>query len=67
MTDRRVVKYAPCPECACWSLGVQANGRLVRHSVGMGSVERLPRNSPLISPPICKGSGKQTFQSKDGA
>lgn len=56
---RQVVSYQGCPDCSNWSCGVQANGRLVRHSEGFGSVERLPKGSRLIASPICKGSGKR--------
>lgn len=58
-TMRRVVEYSACPECSCWSLGVQGNGRIVRHSEGFGSVEKVgpgTRHS-LLRTTICRGSG----------
>lgn len=56
-----VVGYTSCPHCTCWSLGLQANGKIVRHSVGVGSVEKVgPRTRrPRLTTTICKGSGKQ--------
>jgi hypothetical protein len=56
----KVVRYSDCPECNTSSVGVQKNGRIVRHSMSFGSVERL---SPaqlrrgFINTPVCKGSG----------
>src|SRR5208282_4504236 len=46
--------------CSCWSLGLQANGRIVRHSVSCGSVEKVGPGTrrPLLRTVICKGSGK---------
>ncbi len=55
-SERRVVSYTACPCCSCWSLGVQANGRIVRHSMGWGSVERC--KPPFVPAPICSGSGR---------
>jgi hypothetical protein len=65
MTRRRgmrpwtVIGYAPCPYCHCWSLGVQANGKLVRHSIDFGSVEKVGPGTryPSLKTTICKGSG----------
>lgn len=54
---RQVAEYIACPCCSYWSIGVQANGRIVRHSVGWGSVER-PRNPMFVPAPICPASGK---------
>ena len=60
VSKRRVVSYTACPDCSCRSLGVQANGRIVRHSEGCGSVERVGPGTrqPLWRTTICKGSGK---------
>lgn len=58
---RRVIEYTACPHCSCWSLGVQANGRLVRHTMGIGYVERVGPGTryPYFRPgKICPGSGK---------
>lgn len=57
----KVVRYTACPECPCWSLGVQANGRIVRHSVGFGSVEKVGPGTrhPMFRTTICKGSGQR--------
>ena len=57
---RRVVAYTSCPECTCGSLGVQANGRIVRHSIGFGSVEKVGPGTchPSWRTTICKGSGQ---------
>lgn len=51
-----VVGYGDCPECTCWSCGVRLDGKLVRHSIGFGSVERFRPGSPFRTT-ICKGSG----------
>lgn len=50
----KVVDYGECPECNCWSLGILDNGRIVRHSRDMGSVEKV---KPPFKTTICKGSG----------
>lgn len=55
----KVVRYSSCPDCTCWSLGVRADGRFVRHSISCGSVERLRPGSPFRPTPICAGSGKK--------
>lgn len=56
--------YADCPECNCWSIGVQANGRIVRHSVDYGAVEKVGPGTrhPWMRTRICKGSGKKVGQ-----
>jgi len=57
----KVVGYTACAECSCASLGVQANGRIVRHSLGFGSVEKVGPGTrrPLFRTQICPGSGKK--------
>jgi hypothetical protein len=57
----KVVAYASCPDCPCGSLAVQANGKLVRHSVGFGYVERVGPGTrhPTWKTIICEGSGKR--------
>ncbi|NOS81102.1 MAG: hypothetical protein HOP32_05910 [Nitrospira sp.] len=60
MSSRRtVVRYTACPNCSQWSIGVQANGRIVRHSMGCGSVETVGPGTrrPLWRTTICAGSG----------
>jgi len=59
-SPRKVVAYTACPDCNCWSLGLQANGRIVRHSIGFGSVEKVGPGTrhPHFRTTICKGSGK---------
>jgi hypothetical protein len=54
----KVVSYTSCPECSC-SLGVQANGKIVRHSIGFGFVEKVGPGTrhPRFRTTICKGSG----------
>lgn len=52
-----VVGYVSCPKCDNWSVGVQMNGRIVRHTEGFGYVERFPPNVPFRPGPLCKGSG----------
>lgn len=55
-----VVEYASCPFCNAWSIGVQANGRIVRHSIGFGYVEKVGPGTrhPLWRTTICeRGSG----------
>jgi hypothetical protein len=58
---RRVVAYTSCPECPACSIGLQANGRIVRHSVGFGYVEKVGPGTkhPSWRTTICKGSGKK--------
>lgn len=55
----RIVGYTSCPYCDAWSIGLQANGRIVRHSCGFGSVEKVGPGTrhPLWTTNICKGSG----------
>jgi hypothetical protein len=62
----KVVEYASCPDCTCWSVGVQANGKIVRHSVGFGSVEKVGPGTrhPTWVTTICKGSGKRVREPK---
>ena len=62
----KVVEYASCPDCPCGSLGVQADGRLVRHSTGFGYVERVGPGTrhPTWLTTICKGSGKRVRESR---
>lgn len=57
---RRVVEYTSCPDCDCWSIGVQGNGRIVRHSIAFGYVEKVGPGTchPNWRTTICKGSGK---------
>lgn len=55
-SPRRVVEYAHCGFCDCMSLGVQANGRLVRHTMGLGSVVKV---KPPRSKDICPYSGRK--------
>ena len=57
----KVVRYTVCPDCPYWSIGVQANGRIVRHSWDFGSVEKVGVGTrhPLFRTKICKGSGKR--------
>lgn len=54
---RRQRRYSACPKCTCWSILVQPNGRVVRHSVGFGYVERFPAGHPFKPGPVCEGSG----------
>lgn len=58
---RRVVEYTACPSCSQWSIGVQANGRIVRHSMGCGSVEKVGPGTrrPKWRTTICPGSGQK--------
>lgn len=60
-SPRRIVEYGPCPDCTCWSCGIQANGRLTRHSVGVGYVEKVGPGTryPFFRTTICPGSGKR--------
>lgn len=57
---RKVVEYTSCPFCTVWSIGLQADGRIVRHTMGWGSVEKVgpgTRHPNLRRNAICKGSG----------
>jgi hypothetical protein len=38
---------------------VEENGKICRHTIGCGSVERFPPGHPFRPGPICKGSGKK--------
>lgn len=62
---QRVVSYTSCPFCDCCSIGVQANGRIVRHSFGFGSVEKVGPGTrhPEWKTAICKGSGHKVESS----
>ena len=59
--SRRVVSYTSCPDCDCMSLGVLDNGRIVRHSISFGSVEKVGPGTrrPNWQTTICKGSGRK--------
>lgn len=66
LNRRRVRRYQSCPECTCWSLRVEENGRICRHSRGLGYVERFPPGSPGARrgwrpTPVCKGSGQKVL------
>ena len=54
---RRVRRYSACPHCSCWSIRVEENGRVCRHTVGFGYVERFPPGHPFKAGPVCPGSG----------
>jgi hypothetical protein len=54
---RRTRRYGACPECTTWSILIQPNGRVVRHTIGFGYVERFPPNHPFRPGKVCKGSG----------
>jgi hypothetical protein len=72
-SPRRVVDYTSCPHCDYWSIGVQANGRIVRHTIGMGSVVKPPHlkeiykgsgcKSPTFSHPTRQPSKEQSVSS----
>lgn len=49
---RRIVRYIACPDCTRDSIGVQGDGRIVRHSFGFGGVDKVGWTI------ICTGSGK---------
>ncbi len=55
---RRARRYTSCPDCSCWSIRVEENGRICRHTAGFGYVERFPPGHYFKAGPICKGSGK---------
>ena len=57
--SRRILEYTSCPKCDCWSLAVLRNGRIVRHSIGFGSVEKVGPGTrqPQFVTTICEGSG----------
>ena len=64
MMGKTILKYASCPECSCWSLAVLKNGRIVRHSMSFGSVEKVGPGTrhPRWRTKICKGSGVKVSQ-----
>lgn len=55
-------RYTACPKCAAPSLRVEENGRICRHTEGLGSVEHYPKGHPFIPGPLCKGSGLQVME-----
>lgn len=59
--SRRAVAYTSCPDCPWWSVGVQANGRIVRHTTNLGYVEKVGPGTrhPGFRATLCKGSGKK--------
>lgn len=63
---RRVVGYTACPDCDAWSIGFQANGKIVRHSRDFGSVEKVGPGTthPEWETTICTGSGKDSGEVK---
>jgi hypothetical protein len=58
---KRAISYTACPYCTNWSIRVGANGRLPRHSIGFGSVEKVGPGTrhPTWRTTICEGSGKK--------
>lgn len=50
----RVVSFGPCPLCSCSVAGILGNGTLVRHSVGMGAVNKK-------NPVLCAVSGMRVY------
>lgn len=61
VNKRRVRRYESCPDCDRWSIRVEENGRICRHSVGFGYVERFPPGHPFTPTPVCIGSGKKVL------
>lgn len=57
-----VVFWANCPGCDCGSIGVQLDGRIVRHSPGGGYVVKNYR----CPPDICVASGRRIRPSQVG-
>lgn len=53
--DYCAVKYIDCPCCNWASIGVNRFGKIVRHSINMGYVER---GRSRFKSTICKASGK---------
>lgn len=56
-----VVAYTSCPYCGHGSLGLRKDGKIVRHSVGFGSVEKVGPGTrhPNLITRICEGSLKR--------
>ncbi len=53
----KVVGYGSCPVCPSWSLGIRADGRFVRHSPSLGSVEHSRSvKSGFFRTTVCPGS-----------
>lgn len=63
-----VVEYTTCPKCRAMSVGVQRDGKLVRHSISFGSVEKVGPGTrhPKWRTTICEGSGLQMRKEVDG-
>lgn len=61
---RRISHYTSCPKCSCPSLAVLKNGRIVRHSIGFGSVEKVGPGTryPQFRTTICEGSGLKVVE-----
>ena len=63
MTDAngrlRLRRYGICPKCDVMSIRIEPNGKLPRHSIGFGSVEKVGPGTryPMFRTTICKGSG----------
>ena len=51
-----IVGYEKCSWCP-WSPGVRRDGKVTRHSVGFGYVEKFPDGSKMRTM-ICPGSNK---------
>lgn len=49
----RAIVYVSCPLCGCGSVATRVDGRIARHSVGCGSVERV---RPPMATVVCRGS-----------
>jgi hypothetical protein len=67
MRRHHIRRYEACPECTQWSLRVEENGRLARHSRGFGYVERFPPGSPGARrgwrpSRVCSGSGRKVAE-----
>jgi hypothetical protein len=58
---RRVRRYTACSQCKCCSLRVEESGRVCRHTIGCGSVERFPLGHLFVAGPLCKGSGEKVL------
>lgn len=58
---RHKKRYTACSKCSCWSLRVEENGKVCRHTIGFGYVENYPPTHPFRNGPICKGSHEKVL------
>lgn len=60
-------RYGVCPKCTVFSIRIEPNGKLPRHSIDFGSVEKVGPGTrhPLWRTTICEGSGMKVAEAVD--